>query len=137
MCRGQCHGFVILLLVFCIITACTALVIKGLILQFLWLDNIPATCFSKEKKNCISQRTSQSEKEDTAWKSRDQALSALSLSGSHAEGWVCFQAMRPHSSRPFSFGNFLSLVLFDLLPSITIRWYYIVLSCIPISWPAK
>ena len=42
------HGFVILLLVFHIITSCTAWVIKGLILQFCGLTD---TCFSKKKKN--------------------------------------------------------------------------------------
>ena len=42
---GQCHGFVILLLVFHIITSCTARVIKGLILQFCGLTTfqIPAS----------------------------------------------------------------------------------------------
>ena len=37
----------------------------------LWTDNDPDTCFSKEKKNYVSQRTSQSEKEDTSQKSQD------------------------------------------------------------------
>ena len=75
-----CHGFVILLFVFHIIISCTARVIKELIINPVpWTDNLPDTCFSEEKKNYISQRTSQLEKEDTSQKSRDLALSALPL----------------------------------------------------------
>ena len=60
-----------------------------------------------------------------------------SLSGSQAEWWVCFQSMHPHSSRPSGFGRFLSIISFDLLPLISIRLYYILLSCIPILYLVK
>ena len=65
------------------------------------------------------------------------SVSFDSLSGSQAKGWVCFQVVRLHSSRPFSFGNFLSLILFDLLPLLSIRLYYILLLRIPISYLVK
>jgi len=99
----------------------------------LWIDNLPDTCFSQEKKNYVSQRTSQSEKEDTSWKSWDLShVIRLMLSLWQPDRGVdVLPSCAPSSSRPFGFGNFL--ILFDLLHLLSIRLYYIVLSCILIS----
>jgi len=81
-----CHGFVILLLVFHIITSWT-----------------------KEKKNYVSQRTSQSEKEETSQKICHLVARGLFhfrlLSG---RGVGVLPSRAPSSGRAFSFGNSLS-----------------------------
>ena len=121
---GACHGFVILLLVFHIITSWT-----------------------KEKKNYVSQQTSRSEKEDTSRKIRHLVAHGVSLSVAARERSGCaFQAMRLHQvglsvsealSLSLSPTLSLSLISFDLLPLLSIRLYYIVSSCIPTSQLVK
>ena len=101
----NCHGFVILLLVFHIITSCTARVIKGLILQFHGLTTFQI--LASQKRRTIYPRGSHGQRrkvcqEITGSKS-DLAL--WSLSHCQAEAWMCFQAMCLHSSRPFGFGK--------------------------------
>ena len=100
--QRPCHGFVILLLVFHIITSCTAQVIKELILQFhgLITFQIPA---SQKRRRTTYPRWPHSQRR----KIRHGGHS-ISLSHCLAEGWVCFQAMRLHSSRPSRFGSSLS-----------------------------
>ena len=95
-----CHGFVILLLVFHIITSWT-----------------------KEKKNYVSQRTSWSEKEDTSWKTHHLVVHGLSLAAR------CFQDVSLHQvglsvSETLSLSFSLSL-LFHL-----IYYPYFQLDCI-------
>jgi len=126
----RCHGFVILLLVFHIKTSCTARVIKELILQFRGLTTcqIPAS----QKRRTTYPRRPHSKRRKIRHRSHGIWLSLVSLAA-RQKVWMCFQAMCLHSGRPFGFGNFLSLILFDLLASISIRLYYIVLFCIPIS----
>ena len=102
---NSCHGFVILLLVFHIITSWT-----------------------KEKKNYVSQRTSWSEKEDTSRKIGHLVAHGLFcfrlLPG---RGVGVLPSSAPSSSRAFGFGNSLSLSLslsltsFDLLSLLPIR----------------
>ena len=115
-----CHGFVTLLLLFYIITPWT------------------------KEKNYVSLRTSWSEKEDTSRKIRHLVVHGLFhcclLPG---RGVGVLPSRAPPSSRAFSFGNSLtlslpialslSLISFDLLSLLSIRLYYIMSSCIPIS----
>ena len=129
--QRPCHGFVILLLVFHIITSCTARVLKELILQFHGLTTFQI--LASQKRRSIYPRAPHGQRREICHWSHGFWLFWLSLSGSQAEGWVCFQAVHFHSSRLFSFGNFLSLILSVLLSLISIRLYYTVLSCIPIS----
>jgi len=96
----------------------------------LWIDNLPDTCFSKEK-NYVSQRTSRSEKEDTSQKSWDLALSRLSLTA--RQRGACASKLCAFIQVGLSVSETFSLILFDLLASISITLYYIMLSCIPIS----
>jgi len=59
-CQWLCHGFMFffLLSVFHVITSCSALGVKELMLQFHALLIFPDTWFSEMKKNYISQKTS-------------------------------------------------------------------------------
>ena len=82
-----CHGFVILLLVFHIIISWT-----------------------KEKKNCVSQRTSQSEKEDTSWKIHHLVVHSLSLSLASRERSGCASRTYAFIKQGFQFWK-LSLSL--------------------------
>ena len=119
-----CHGFVILLLVFHIITSWT------------------------KEKNYVSQRTSRSEKEDTSRKIRHLVVHGLFhfrlLPG---RGVGVLPSCAPSSSRAFGFRNSLtlslspslslfrslSLIPFGLLYLLPIRLYCIVSSCISTS----
>ena len=125
-----CHGFVILLLVFHIITSWTACVLKELIFQFRGLTTfqIPAP----QKRRTTYPRGPHGQRRKILHGSHGMCFffSTRSLSGSHAEGWVCFQAACLHSSRSFGFGNFLSLISFDLLLS------YFQLDCIILCYLA-
>ena len=70
--------------------------------------------------------------------SREEVTGSCSLAGALSLAawqrvWVCFQAMHLQFKVDLLVLETLSLILFDLLASISIRLYYIVLSCIPIS----
>ena len=129
-----CHGFVILLLVFHIITSCTARVLEELILQFCGLTTfrIPA---SQKRRRTTNPRGPHGQRGRYIL----EDMRSCSWMGSHSlslPGRGCGCASKcalSVQSRPFSFRNFLSLVLFDSLASISIRLCYTVLSCIPIS----
>jgi len=128
----NCHGFVILLLVFRIITSRTARVIKELILQFHGLTTFHILASQKRRRTTYprgphSQRRKIHHRSHGIWL---LFFSAHALSGCQAEGWVCFQAACLHSSRSFGFGNFLSLISFDLLLS------YFQLDCIILCYLA-
>ena len=103
------RSVVCLLLVFHIITSCTARVPKELILQLCGLTTFQILAFQKRRRTTYPRGPD-------GWrrKIRDGShgiwLFRLSLSGSQAEGWVCFQVVRLHSRRSFGFGNSLSLI---------------------------
>ena len=80
-----------------------------------WIDNLPDTCFSKEKKNCVSQRTSRSEREDTALKSRDMSsVIRLTLSLRQPRRVLgVLPSCAPSFKQSFRFWK-LSLILNDL-----------------------
>ena len=109
VCVRTVSWFLFLLLVFHIITSCTAQVIKGLILQFRGLATfqIPA---SQKRRRTMYPRGLHSQRRKVRHGSHGIWLFRLSLSGSQAEEWVCFQVVRLHSCRPFGFGNSLSLI---------------------------
>ena len=128
-----CHGFVILLLVFHIITSWTVCVLKELIFQFRGLTTFQIPAPQKRRRTTYprdphDQRRKMHHRSHGIWL---LFFSAHALSGCQAEGWVCFQAMHLHQGG-LSVSETFSL-LFYLLPLISIRLYYIVLSCIPIS----
>ena len=121
VCVRTVSWFLFLLLVFHIITSCTARVPKELILQFCGLTTFQILASQKRRRTTYP-------KGPDGWrrKIRDGShgiwLFRLSLSGSQAEGWVCFQVVRLHSRRSFGFGNSLSLIWFDLIHLISI-WF--------------
>ena len=126
-----CHGFVILLLVFHIITSWTVCVLKELIFQFRGLTTFQIP--SPQKRRTTYPRGPHGQSRKIHHRSHGIWLlffSAHALSGCQAEGWVCFQAACLHSSRSFGFGNFLSLISFDLLLS------YFQLDCIILCYLA-
>ncbi len=73
-------------------------------------------------------------------KPQEEVMESCSLALSLA-AWQCVGVLPSHApsvqSRPFGFGHSLPLTLFDLLVLISIILYYIVLSCIPISYLVK
>jgi len=114
-----CHSFVMFLLVFHIITSCTAQINKGLILWFRGLATfqIPVS----QKRRTAYPRGPHGQRQRRKINHGSHGICfflqrMLALSGCQAEEWVCFQAVRLHSIRPFSFGNFL--ILFIILTFI-------------------
>ena len=125
-----------LLLVFHIIMPCNALGIKELMHQFCVLPIFPGTRLSEEKKNYKSLRTSQFHfcflfrgKDEAAHKSQGcpfpYCSSLLSVLPSHLTFSIRVRLLVLDT---------LSIILFDLLSSVPIILYYIMLSCIPQSY---
>ena len=129
---GISHSFIILLSVFHIITSCTAGVIEELILQFRGLITfwIPGS----QKKHYVSQGTSCSERKISHGRSHRIWLSGSLSRSLPGSVWVCSPAMHLQFQVGLSVSDTLSLILFDLLASISIRLHYTVLSCILISY---
>jgi len=122
-----CHGFVILLLVSYITTSCKAWVIKELIRQFCGLATfwIPAS----QKRRTTHPRGPHGQRGRSLV---TEVMGACSLS---MPGRGCECTSKPcafRSKQAFWFWK-LSLILFVLLASISIRLYFIVLPCIPVS----
>ena len=125
-----CHGFVILLLVFHIIASHTARVIKRLILQFHGLTTFQI--LAPQKRRTTYPRGPHGQRRKIRHRSHRIWLSWLSLSHCQAEEF-CASKLCAFIQVGVSVLESFSLILFDLLASIPIRLYYIVLSCIPIS----
>ena len=102
------RSVICLLLIFHIITSCTARVPKELMLQLCGLTTFQI--LASQKRRTTYPRGPDGWRRKIRDGSHGIWLFRLSLSGSQAEGWVCFQVVRLHSCRSFGFGNSLYLI---------------------------